>query len=128
MEMNSLLQFHPPFGFIDYCKLQKNARIVFSDSGSVSEESVILGFKAITVRDSMERPEALEAGTIILGGLHQDGLTESIRVIESSPISDTPPREYLICDTSTRVVNFITSTIWQHSFWGGLRNKNHHSL
>ena len=123
VETDPLLQFHPPFGFIDYCKLQKNARIVFSDSGSVSEESVILGFKAITIRDSMERPEALETGSIIMSGLSQKGIIDSIRVIESSSTSKTPPSEYLIADTSTRVLNFITSTIHQHSFWNGLRNQ-----
>jgi UDP-N-acetylglucosamine 2-epimerase len=121
IEIDPLLQFHSPFGFTDYCKLQKEARIVFSDSGSVSEESVILGFKAITIRDSMERPEALEAGSIIMSGLNEKGIIESIWVTENSSTSKTPPSEYLISDTSTRVVNFITSTIHQHNFWSGLR-------
>ena len=123
VETNSLLHFHAPFGFIDYCKLQKNARIVFSDSGSISEESVILGFRAITIRDSMERPEALETGSIILSGLSQKGIIDSIRVIESGSTSKTPPSEYMIPDTSTRVINFISSTIHQHSFWSGLRKQ-----
>lgn len=123
VEFDPLLQFQPPFGFIDYCKLQKDARIVFSDSGSISEESVILGFKAITIRDSMERPEALETGSIILSGLNHQNIIESIQVIESTPPSKTPPLEYLISDTSTRVINYITSTIHQHSFWSGLRKE-----
>jgi UDP-N-acetylglucosamine 2-epimerase (non-hydrolysing) len=123
VEIDPLLQFYPPFGFIDYCKLQKDARIVFSDSGSISEESVILGFKAITIRDSMERPEALETGSIIMSGLNQKSIIESIRVIESGSTSKTPPSEYMIPDTSTRVINFITSTIHQHSFWSGLRKQ-----
>ncbi len=123
VEMNPLLGFHQPFGFVDYCKLQKGARIVFSDSGSVSEESVILGFKAITIRNSMERPEALEAGSIVMSGIKKQGVIESIAVIESSPASKSPPSEYLISDTSTRVINFITSTIHQHRFWSGLRNQ-----
>ena len=121
VDQNSLLNFHQPFGFIDYCKLQKESRIVLSDSGSISEEAVILGFKAITIRDSMERPEALEAGAILLGGIDKRSVLECIEIIESSPVSKSPPSEYLITDTSTRVINFIVSTIHQHSFWSGLR-------
>jgi UDP-N-acetylglucosamine 2-epimerase len=123
LEINPLLTFHEPFGFIDYCKLQKDARIVFSDSGSVSEESVILGFKAVTIRDSMERPEALEAGSIVMSGISKLGIFKAIEVTESGPFSKSPPYEYLIPDTSTRVVNFITSTIYQHNFWSGLRKR-----
>jgi len=123
LEINPLLTFHEPFGFIDYCKVQKESRIVFSDSGSVSEESVILGFKAITVRDSMERPEALESGSIIMSGLNSVGILQSIEVLESGTTSKSPPYEYLIPDTSTRVINYITSTIYQHKFWSGLRNQ-----
>ena len=123
LEINPLLTFHEPFGFIDYCKLQKESRIVFSDSGSVSEESVVLDFKAITIRDSMERPEALESGSIIMSGLNTLGIIQSIEVLESGTTSKSPPYEYLIPDTSTRVINYITSTIYQHKFWSGLRNQ-----
>ena len=119
--LNPLIVFHAPFGFIDYCKLQKEARLVFSDSGSVSEEAVILGFKAITIRDSMERPEALESGSIVMGGINVKSVLKAIEVIESGSASKSPPYEYLIPDTSSRVVNFITSTIFQHKFWSGLR-------
>ena len=123
IKINSLIQFHPPFGFFDYCSLQQNARIVFSDSGSVSEESVILGFKAITLRDSMERHEALESGSVIMSGLTRQGVLESIDIMEASSSSKYPPSEYLITDTSTRVINFICSTVHQHSFWSGLRSE-----
>ena len=121
IQTNSLLNFHIPFGFFDYNKLQKEARIVFSDSGSVSEESVILGFPAITIRDSMERPEALEAGSILMSGISETGIMEAIEILESGPVSKSVPSEYLIPDSSTRVVNFIASTIHQHGFWSGLR-------
>jgi UDP-N-acetyl-L-fucosamine synthase len=119
--VNPLLNFHSPFGFFDYNKLQKEARIVLSDSGSVSEESIILGFPAITIRNSMERPEALEAGSILMSGISSAGIMEAILILESGVISNSPPSEYLIPDSSTRVVNFIASTVHQHSFWTGLR-------
>jgi UDP-N-acetylglucosamine 2-epimerase (non-hydrolysing) len=118
---NTLINFHEPFGFFDYNKLQQEARIVLSDSGSVSEESVILNFPAITIRDSMERPEALESGSIIMSGITELGILEAIEILESGAPSKFGPPEYLIQDSSTRVVNFIASTIHQHSFWNGLR-------
>jgi UDP-N-acetylglucosamine 2-epimerase len=121
LELNPLLLFHQPFGFIDYCRLQKDARVVLSDSGSVSEESVILGFKAITIRDSMERPEAIDSGSILMSGLNSADILRSIEIIESGSFSKSPPAEYLIPDTSNRVTNFIASTIHQHNFWSGLR-------
>jgi UDP-N-acetylglucosamine 2-epimerase len=121
IQINPLISFETPFGYFDYNKLQKEARLVFSDSGSVSEESVILGFPAITIRDSMERPEALEAGSILMSGISEAGIMEAIEIIESGPTSKSPPSEYLIPDSSTRVVNFIASTVHQHAFWNGLR-------
>jgi len=123
ISLNPCLQFHEPFGFFEYNKLQKNARIVFSDSGSISEESVILGFPAITIRDSMERPEALECGSIYLSGITQEGIFEAVKILESDVNRSSVPQEYLIRDTSSRVVNFIGSTVNQHHFWNGLRSK-----
>lgn len=121
IQANPLVDFHAPFGFFAYNKLQQEARIVFSDSGSVSEESVILGFPAITIRNSMERPEALEAGSILLSGLSEAGIMEAIDVLESGSATKSVPPDYLIPDSSTRVVNFIASTVRQHGFWSGLR-------
>jgi UDP-N-acetylglucosamine 2-epimerase (non-hydrolysing) len=71
----------------------------------------------------MERPEALESGSIIMSGLNSLGIIQSIEVLESGTTSKSPPYEYLIPDTSTRVINYITSTIYQHKFWSGLRNQ-----
>ena len=98
--------------------------LVISDSGSVSEEAAILGFKAVTLRDSMERPEALEAGTIIMTGTDAPQFMQTVRIALGSPKSEVIPAEYLIPDTSTRVVNFITSTIGQYSFWNGIRDSS----
>jgi len=84
---------------------------------------VVLGFRAITIRDSMERPEALETGSVIMSGIKKQGVLDAIKIIETGTLSKFPPSEYLISDTSTRVVNFIASTIHQHNFWSGLRKK-----
>jgi UDP-N-acetylglucosamine 2-epimerase (non-hydrolysing) len=113
--------FHEPFGFVDYNNLQMNARIVLSDSGTISEESVILGFPALTIRDSMERPEALESGSIIMCGIESEKILEAVTLLEKSARSQVPPREYQIPDTSTRVANVLISTVHQQSFWNGLR-------
>jgi UDP-N-acetyl-L-fucosamine synthase len=120
---HKLVGFHQPFGFFDYCKLQQSSRAVLSDSGSVSEESVILGFPAITIRDSMERPEALEAGSVLMSGITAEGIIHALNVLEKLGPSKSPPQEYLISDTANRVTKFISSTIKQHAFWSGLREQ-----
>jgi len=115
--------FHEPFGFFDYNKLQINAKCVISDSGSISEESSILGFPAITIRDSMERPEALDSGSIIMTGLRKDEVLAGINAVISQQNSHaiTLPPGYEVSDFSKRVVNFILSTVWRHHEWAGLR-------
>jgi UDP-N-acetylglucosamine 2-epimerase (non-hydrolysing) len=115
------LVFHEPFGFLDYNHLQSQARMVLSDSGTISEESAMLGFPAVTLRDSMERPEALEAGTIVMCGIEPERVIEAINLVESGGFASITPSEYRIPDTSTRVVNFLISTVHQYNFWNGLR-------
>jgi UDP-N-acetylglucosamine 2-epimerase (non-hydrolysing) len=124
LELNENLIFHEPFGFYDYNKLQLNARIVLSDSGSISEESAILGFPAVTIRDSMERPEALESGNIIMCGVSIDGILNAVEVLELMPKSQSIPDDYQISDTSTRVIKFIASTVQSHAFRSGLRSSD----
>jgi UDP-N-acetylglucosamine 2-epimerase (non-hydrolysing) len=122
-QLNENILLHEPFGFFDFNKLQLNARIVFSDSGSVSEEAAILGFPAVTIRDSMERPEALESGSVIMSGIAKEGISEAIHVLSNLPQSASIPVDYRVTDTSTRVVNFIASTLHSHDFRFGLRKK-----
>jgi UDP-N-acetyl-L-fucosamine synthase len=117
------VQFLEPFGFFDYNKLQINAKCVVSDSGSISEESSILGFPAITIRDSMERPEALDSGSIIMTGLRKDEVLAGIDAVitQQKSYEITRPPGYEVSDFSKRVVNFILSTVWRHHEWAGLR-------
>jgi UDP-N-acetylglucosamine 2-epimerase (non-hydrolysing) len=122
-EISNVL-FHEPFGFFDYIKLQVNAKCVISDSGSISEESSILRFPAITIRDSMERPEALDTGSIIMTGLQKDEVLAGIEVAISLPIDfeNSLPLGYEVSDFSNRVTRFILSTVWRHHEWAGLRD------
>ena len=115
--------FHEPFGFFDYNKLQINAKCVISDSGSISEESSILRFPAITIRDSMERPEALDTGSIIMTGLRKDEVLAGIEAITSLPndYESSLPLGYEVSDFSNRVMRFMLSTVWRHHEWAGLR-------
>lgn len=113
--------FHEPFGFLDYNKLQLSALCVISDSGTISEESAILDFPAITIRDSMERPEALDAGTIIMTGLKSDGVIMGIEEAMNHRGATAMPAGYEVNDVSTRVLRFILSTVGRHHMWAGIR-------
>ena len=121
IKTNSLINFVTPLTFCDYCKLQLNARVVLSDSGSISEESALLNFKAITLRDSIERPEALEAGAILMSGLNANQVLSAINFVESKSQPSPIPTDYLIGNSSDRVINFILSTHHVRDFWSGIR-------
>ena len=107
IKMNPLIQFLKPFGFLDYNKLQMNAKCTLSDSGTISEESAILNFPAISFRQSMERPEAQDAGTIILTGFDPDVVLASIELAIKEHDQNVPKLvspDYLVPDTSWRVL------------------------
>jgi UDP-N-acetyl-L-fucosamine synthase len=109
------IRFLKPFGFFDYNHLQMNAYCAISDSGTISEESSILGFPAVTLRRSIERPEALDTGAIALTGLDKDVLIDGVRIATAprDTFSGAPreiPEEYKIRNTSERVVRLITGT------------------
>lgn len=115
------IQVSEPFGFLDYCNLQLNARLTISDSGSVSEEAALLGTRAVTLRNSMERPEALEAGSLMLVGIERNDFLQVLESALTLPLSNHHPEEYLISDSSSRVVKYILSLINEHKFWLNLR-------
>lgn len=114
------VQFLEPFGFFDYCNLQMNARIVISDSGTVAEESAILGFPAATLRESMERPEALHSGSIRIVNPGHD-LSELEQFIDEVADSSMTPEGYDVANFSWRVLNFVLSTAPLHRTWLNLK-------
>jgi UDP-N-acetylglucosamine 2-epimerase len=110
--------FHPlvrsldPFGFFDYNKLQKNAFCVLSDSGTLSEESALLGFAGVLLRTSTERPEVLDKGTVIIGGITEREITQAIELAIAMRRSNEPVKlanDYTDDNVSVKVVKLIQS-------------------
>ncbi|WP_191564279.1 non-hydrolyzing UDP-N-acetylglucosamine 2-epimerase [Janibacter melonis] len=118
--------FSDPLGFHDYNKLQLSAACCLSDSGTIAEESSLLGFPAVTLRDSIERPEALDTGGIMMTGLDVDDVVAAVRLAmdlghKHNGVSHLTPDDYLISNTSERTVKFILSTARRHHRWAGIR-------
>ena len=111
LKLHTLVQNVAPLGFFDYVKLQKNAYIVLSDSGTISEESAMMGFPAISIRTSTERPEAVDAGTIVLGGVSKDSMLNAIQITKGFSNSNNRqlPLEYQVENTAERVIKIIQS-------------------
>lgn len=104
------LVFLEPFGYFDYMQLQLSSRCVISDSGTISEESAICGFPAVTLRNSMERPEALESGSILMSRADGVELSGVVEFATSAPNVGNRIPDYQITDFSQRVVALILST------------------
>jgi UDP-N-acetylglucosamine 2-epimerase len=124
IKMNPLIQFLKPFGFLDYVKLQMNALCTLSDSGTISEESAILHFPAVSIRQSMERPEAQDAGTIILTGFDPDVVLASIDLAIKEHNLNVPKLispDYLVPDTSWRVLKLIQGLSSLSNKWHGIQ-------
>ena len=99
-----------PFGFYDYNKLQKESFCVLSDSGSLAEESNIMGFAAVSIRTSTERPEAIDKGSVILGGITFDSITQAIEIITKQKAlgeNTVKVNDYTDINVSTKVVNIV---------------------
>jgi UDP-N-acetylglucosamine 2-epimerase (non-hydrolysing) len=118
------ITFHEPFGYLDYNNLQMNAKCVISDSGTISEESAIIGFPAVSLRDSIERPESLDAGSLILSGLSPEILLASIQISQGNKVlrSLAQPCGYSSPSFSNTVLSFVYSTSRKHGLWSGLHN------
>ena len=120
---NPSIQFLKPFGFTDYIHLQMNALCTISDSGTISEESAMLSFPAISLRNSMERPEAQDSGTIILTGFDTDVVLESIKITMEEQKQGNYvhiPFEYKVENTSWRVLKMIVGTCKLSNKWNSI--------
>lgn len=120
---NPLVQFMKPFGFFEYIKLQMNAFCVVSDSGTITEESSILHFPAITIRQAHERPEGMDEGILVMTGLKKETILDAIDVVTGQYSEDNtcirPIPDYSPENVSKKIVRIILSytdyvnrTIW----------------
>jgi UDP-N-acetylglucosamine 2-epimerase (non-hydrolysing) len=115
IKFNPLIRKLKPFGFIDYNKLQQNAFCVLSDSGTLSEESAILNFPAVLIRTSTERPEVLDKGSIVIGGIKPKEIIQSIysavEMFKAMDNTNILPLDYQDTNVSMKVVKIIQSYI-----------------
>lgn len=126
-DISGKIHFMKPFGFLDYVNLQMNAACVISDSGTICEESSILNFPAITCRNSIERPEAMDTGSIVVTGLDAETIVDAIRLQMSDDIQANPvfiPQDYQIENTSERVVKLILGTAKLSNLWDGVKQND----
>jgi len=107
------IAFLKPFGFLDYVKLQQHAFCVLSDSGTITEESSLLGFPAITLREAHERPEGMDAGTLVMSGLSTERVLQAIEVVVGRAPGERPglPHDYQERNVSQKVVQIIHSYV-----------------
>jgi UDP-N-acetylglucosamine 2-epimerase (non-hydrolysing) len=113
-EIDSRIAFLKPFGFLGYVKLQMNAFCVVSDSGTITEESSILGFPAVTIREAHERPEGMDRGTLIMTGLDSERVLQSVKIITDQYEHGFRPTivdDYNVPDVSRKMVRIIASYV-----------------
>src|SRR5262249_27721077 len=103
----SAIRWLPPFGFTDYARLQLEAFCVVSDSGTITEEASLLDLPAVTIRDALERPEGMDAGTLVMSALEPDAVVAAIHLARRGPCGrrfSGAVRDYEVVDVSTTVV------------------------
>ena len=128
IDIDPRIRWLKPFGFFDYNALQLNAKCAISDSGTISEESSMMNFPAITIRQALERPEAMDAGTIILTGLDPETVLDSIEIVLAEFAAnggkyDRICPEYQVTNTSWRVLKLILGTAKLANRWQGIALK-----
>tara|TARA_B100000575_G_C23115506_1_gene644795 strand:+ start:871 stop:2025 length:1155 start_codon:yes stop_codon:yes gene_type:complete len=123
IKSNNLIKFIKPLGFFDYINLQQSSKCVISDSGTITEESSILNFPAIMIRQAHERPEGMDKGTLIMSGLKKNRILESIDVVVKQYEDKIIPNivdDYNVDNVSSKVVkiilsyiDYVNNTIWK---------------
>jgi UDP-N-acetylglucosamine 2-epimerase (non-hydrolysing) len=123
IEMDKRIQFLKPLGFFDYVNLQQNSKCVISDSGTISEESSILGFPAIMIRAAHERPEGMDEGSFVMSGLDKNRIVESLNMVINQFDAGNIPKivyDYDVGNVSLKVsriilsyIDYINRTVWK---------------
>jgi UDP-N-acetyl-L-fucosamine synthase len=123
-DISDKILFMKPFGFLDYVNLQMNSACVLSDSGTICEESAMLDFPAVTVRSALERPEAMDSGSIVLTGLDAEVIVKAVEVQMAADIRGNgmcTPEDYQITNTAHRVLKIILGTAKLSNSWHGIQ-------
>jgi UDP-N-acetylglucosamine 2-epimerase (non-hydrolysing) len=125
-QLNPLIQEMKPFGFFDYVRLQQDAFCTISDSGTITEEASIVGFPAITTRDTHERPEGMDSGVLVMTGIDTNEMIDGIKLARKHfQIQEERniPLSYQDLDVSWRVVKLIQSytSYVNRKTWGKLK-------
>ncbi|RED44309.1 non-hydrolyzing UDP-N-acetylglucosamine 2-epimerase [Aestuariispira insulae] len=120
---NPLINWHEPFGLIDFIRLQTESKCVISDSGTIHEDSAILGFPAVAIRKSTEKQESLEAGYCPITGLHKDDVLRAVGLVVDDPIDFTrspAPEAYQQFEVSKKITRIILgmTRVIDEQVWG----------
>jgi UDP-N-acetylglucosamine 2-epimerase (non-hydrolysing) len=120
---SSRIQFSEPFGYFDFVQLQKNALCVLSDSGTITEEASLLDLAAVTIRNAHERPEGMDAGTLVMCGVKRQGVLDAVRVVTrqraavprpANPVPDygNPAVSHQVVRIVLSYVDYVNRTVW----------------